>query len=71
MRFIIAKCSRLEFPNDNENCRAFCYWQEGENEIEKSFTDDDLAVEIAHLKLLGQPTKLYEDALKRLRSTFS
>jgi hypothetical protein len=64
VRFVIAESSRVF---DTSSYRAYFHWQEGENEVEKSYSDDELAIEVARLQALGQPTALHERALKLLR----
>jgi hypothetical protein len=64
MRFVIGESSRAL---GTSNYRAFFHWQEGGNEVEKSYSVEELVVEIARLQALVQPTALHERALKLLR----
>jgi len=67
MRFVISESTRTAFSPDRATYRAFIYWQEGESEIEKSFSQHELVAEIARLTGLRQPTAYYTRALQCLQ----
>jgi hypothetical protein len=67
MRFIISASSRSESPRDDGNYRAFIYSQEGDEEVGRSFTQNELVAEIARLTGSGQSTAYYARALQCLQ----